>query len=134
MKQPRGYSWLFTVILFAALLLVGCQALNPLCGSARPVPSIASLSTNSITFAQVQQGLVLGVNGSHFVASSVVVINGKTVSTTVTSSQQLQVTITTSLISSPGTASFKVNTPSGNSGSLGCTSGGTSSALQLTIT
>jgi hypothetical protein len=28
----------------------------------------------------------------------------------------------------------KVNTPSGNSGDLGCTSGGTSKALVLTIT
>src|SRR5208337_5563727 len=37
-------------------------------------------------------------------------------------------------ISTPGTASVTVNTPSGNSGDLGCTSGGTSSALVLTIT
>ncbi len=135
MKQPHGSSsWLFTVVLFALSLLLGCQALNPLCGSARPVPSIGSLSANTITFTQVQQGFVLGVNGSHFVSSSAVVINGKTVTTTVTSSQQLQVTITTSLISGAGTASVKVNTPSGNSGNLGCTSGGTSSALQLIIT
>jgi hypothetical protein len=74
------------------------------------------------------------VNGSHFVSSSVVVINGTTLSTLATSSQQLQTTITTALISGPGTASVKVNTPSGNSGNLGCTSGGTSSALTLTIT
>ena len=33
-----------------------------------------------------------------------------------------------------GTAKVAVNTPSGNSGSLGCTSGGTSHALVLTIT
>jgi hypothetical protein len=64
-KQPHGSSWLFNVILFALVLLPGCQALNPLCGSARPVPSIASLSTNTIALAQVQQGFVLGVNGSH---------------------------------------------------------------------
>lgn len=134
MKQPHGSSWLFTVVLFALSLLLGCQALNPLCGSARPVPSIGTLSAKTITFAQVQQGFVLGVKGSHFVSSSAVVINGKTVTTTVTSSQQLQVTITTSLISGAGTASVKVNTPSGNSGNLGCTSGGTSSALQLIIT
>jgi len=74
------------------------------------------------------------VNGSHFVSSSVVVINGTTLSTKVTSTQQLQVTITTALISAPGTANVTVKTPGGTSGDLGCTSGGTSRALVLTIT
>jgi len=131
-KQP-GSFWPLSVILFALLLLPGCNSLNPLCGSARPAPVIASLSPSSITFAQVQQGFLLSVNGSQFVSSSVVLINGTTLSTTVTSSQQLQVTITTASISSPGTASVTVSTPSGNSGDLGCSSGGTSSALQLSI-
>jgi hypothetical protein len=131
-KRP-GSFWPLSVILFALLLLPGCNSLNPLCGSARPAPIIASLSPSSITLAQVQQGFLLSVNGSQFVSSSVVVINGTALSTTVTSSQQLQVTITAASISSPGAASVTVSTPSGNSGDLGCTSGGTSSALQLTI-
>ena len=118
----------------ALLLLAGCQALNVLCGSSRPAPSIGSLSATTITFAQVQQGFLLNVNGSHFVSSSVVVINGTTLSTQVTSNQQLRVTLTATLITGPGTAKVTVNTPSGNSGDLGCTSGGTSSSLQLTIT
>jgi hypothetical protein len=112
----------------------GCNAANPLCGSARPSPIIGSLSASTITFAEVQQGFVLTVYGSQFVSSSVGVINGTTLSTLVTSSTQLQVTITTTVISAPGTANVTVNTPSGNSGDLGCTSGGTSSALVLTIT
>src|SRR3974390_1198933 len=125
--------------LLSALLVVlpffpGCNALNPLCGSARPAPVIGSLSATTITFAEVQQGFLLTVNGSQFVSSSVVVINGTTLSTNVISSQQLQVTITTALISAPGTAMITVNTPSGNSGNVGCSSGGTSSALVLTIT
>jgi hypothetical protein len=123
---------------FCALLLVlvfpGCNALNPLCGSARPAPVIVSLSPSTITFAEVEQGVLLTVNGRQFVSSSVVVINGTTLSTKVVSSQQLQVMITTALISAPGTASVTVNTPSGNSGDVGCTSGGTSGALVLTIT
>jgi hypothetical protein len=56
---------------------------------------------------------------------------GTTLSTLATSSQQLQATITTAVISATGTASVKVNTPSGNSDDLGCTSGGTSSALEV---
>jgi hypothetical protein len=123
-----------STLLLALLLFQGCNALNPLCGSARPAPIIGALSPSTVTFAEVQAGFVLTVNGSQFVSSSVVVINGKTLSTLATSSQQLQTTITTAVISAAGTASVTVNTPSGNSGNLGCTSGGNSHALVLTIT
>lgn len=137
-SQPcnRGFSipWALLAVLLALLLLPACNALNPLCGSSRPAPVIASLSPSTVTFAQVQQGILLTVNGTEFVSSSVVIINGKTLATTVQSSQQLQVTVTTDVISGAGTASVTVNTPSGNSGYLGCSSGGTSSALTLTIT
>jgi hypothetical protein len=122
-----------SALLLAVLILQGCNALNPLCGSARPVPVLSSLSDPTISFAQVQQGFVLTLNGSQIVASSVVVINGTPLSTQVLSSKQLQVTITSALISAPGTASVTINTPSGNSGNLGCSSGGTSHALVLTI-
>jgi hypothetical protein len=121
-------------MLLAVLLLEGCNALNTLCGSDRPAPSISSLSATTITFAQVQQGFLLTVNGGHIVSSSVVVINETTLSTQVESSSQLQVTLTTALIVGPGTASVTINTPGGNSSDLGCTSGGTSKALTLTIT
>jgi hypothetical protein len=122
-------------LLFALLLVPACNnSLNPFCGSARPVPVIGSLSPSTMSFAQVEQGALLVVNGSNFVSSSLVVINGKTISTTVISNQQLRVTITTGLISGPGTVNVSVHTPSGNSGDLGCTSGGESSVLVLTIT
>jgi hypothetical protein len=133
-KPHNNSFWPRTAILLALLVLPGCNSINPLCGSARPVPVIGSLSASTITFAQVQQSFVLGVNGKNFVSASVVVINGTTLSTTVLSNQQLQVTITSGLISGPGTASVMVNTPSGNSGDLGCSSGGTSGTLKLTIT
>ena len=123
-----------SALLLALLIFQGCNALNPLCTSARPAPIIGTLSSSTISFAEVQQGFPLTVNGSQFVSSSVVVVNGTTLSTQATSSHQLHATITTALISTPGTASVMVNTPSGNSGYLGCTSGGTSRALILTIT
>ena len=97
-------------------------------------PSISSLSPSTVTFAQVQQGVVLTVNGSDFVTASVVVINGTGLATTFVSSTELQVTITTAQISGPGTANVTVNTPGGTTGTLACSSGGTSSALVLTIT
>lgn len=134
MKRICGSLPPLSALILALLLFQGCNAMNPLCGSARPAPILDSLSATTITFAQVQQGFLLTLNGSEFVAASVVVINGTTVTTQVVSSKQLSVTITTTLISAPGTASVTVNTPSGNSGYVGCTSGGTSHALVLTIT
>jgi hypothetical protein len=130
----KAYLRPLSALLLGLLILQGCNALNPLCISARPAPVIGSLSATTITFAQVQQGFLLNVNGSYFVSSSVVVVNGTMLNTTINSTQQLQVTITTALISGPGTANVTVKTPSGTSGDLGCTSGGTSHVLALTIT
>jgi hypothetical protein len=134
MKRIRAFLRVVSALLFALLLFQGCNALNPLCGSARPAPIIGSLSPSTATFAEVQKGLPLIVNGTQFVSASVIVVNGTTLSTLATSSQQLQATITTAVISAPGTANVKINTPSGNSGDLGCSSGGTSKTLVLTIT
>ena len=61
-------------------------------------------------------------------------VNGTALATTVISSTQLQVTLDSSVISGPGAENVTVNTPSGTTGNLGCTSGGTTSALVLTIT
>lgn len=116
------------------LFLPGCNSLNPLCRSARPAPQIGSLSPNTVTYAQVQQGVVLTVNGSHFVAASEVQVNGTVQATTVVSSTQLTVTLSTTMISGPGSVTVSVTTPAGNSGDLGCSSGGTSKTLTLTVT
>ena len=120
--------------LTALLLLAGCNnTLNPLCGSARPVPVIGSLAPSTVSFAQVQEGFVLVVNGSDFVSSSEVLINSIPLSSTVVSNEQLEVRLTTDVISAPGPVQVSVQTPSGNTGNLGCTSGGKSSALVLTV-
>jgi len=132
--MPSRTAVLSLAVLLALLFFPGCNATDPICGSSRPAPLIGSLSPSTMDFAQVQQGTVLIVNGSQFVSSSVVVVNGETLSTTVTSSQQLKVMITTGLISGPGAVNVFVHTPGGNSGDLGCASGGNSSVLVLTIT
>jgi hypothetical protein len=54
--------------------------------------------------------------------------------TTAISSTQMQATITTTQISSPGTAQITVHTPANLSGDLGCDSGGNSKALTFTVT
>ena len=120
----------------AASRLAGLPGLqsHALCGSSRPAPILNSLADTTITFAQVQQGFLLTLNGREFVGSSVVIIDGTTVNAQVLSSTQVSVTITATMISAPESASISVKTPSGNSGYVGCTSGGTSQALVLTIT
>ena len=120
--------------LLAVMFLTGCGALNPFCGSARPKPVLTSLEPNPASLAQVQQGLLLTVNGSHFYSSSILLWNGEALPTTVTSSTQLQATITTTQISSPGTTQIVVHTPGNLSGDLGCDSGGDSKALTFTVT
>ncbi len=132
--MPSRFTVLSPAVLLALLFLPGCNnALNPLCDSSRPAPLIASLSPSTVAFDQVQQGTVLTVNGSKFVSSTEVIINGKTLSATVTSGQQLQVPLTTSIITGPGPVDVTVHTPSGNTSDLGCTSGGNSSVLVLTV-
>ena len=128
------HSRLWLVAVLAVLFLPGCNnTLNPFCGSARPVPLIGSLSPSTVNFTQVEQGSVLTVKGSQFVSSSQVMINGRALSTTVVSNQVLKVTLSTGIISEPGTVKVNVLTPSGNTGDLGCSSGGKSTELALTV-
>jgi hypothetical protein len=121
-------------LLFLILFLSGCNALNPLCGSARPKPGLTSLAPNPAILSEVQQGLLLTVNGSHFYSNSIILWNGAALVTTVVSSTQMQTTITMTQISAPGTANIAVHTPSNLSGDLGCDSGGNSKALTFTVT
>jgi hypothetical protein len=125
---------MFVLVLLAGLFLSGCNnTLNPLCGSARPMPLISSLSPSTLTFAQIQNGAVLTVNGSHFVSASEIMINTTALGATIVSDQKLQVKLTPDVISGPGAVNVSVMTPSGNSGDVGCSSGGTSSVLILTV-
>jgi hypothetical protein len=126
-------SALQSLWLVALLFLPGCNALNPLCGSARPSPSLSSISPTTMVFAQLPPSFVLTATGGHFVASSVILFNGSSLATTVVSSSQLTANVTSSMIPAAGSFKVEVQTPSGNSGNLGCSSGGTSSAQTLTV-
>jgi hypothetical protein len=128
-----GLSFACLLVLSLAFLL-GCNnTLNPLCGSARPAPLIGSLSPSTVTFAQVQQGVMLTVNGSNFVSSTELLINSTPLGVTVVSDQVLKVKLTTGVVSGPGAVKVAAMTPSGNSADLGCSSGGKSSVLVLTV-
>jgi len=127
-RVARLSAWL-TVL----LLLPGCNSLNPLCGSARPVPILNSISPTTLVFSQLPPSFVIIANGSHFVSSSVVVFNGATLATVVTSNAQLTATITSSMIPAPGRFNVMVKTPAGNTADLGCSSGGTSKGQLLTV-
>jgi hypothetical protein len=133
MPRHQNRKSLFALLL-GILFLTGCGVSNPFCGTARPKPLLTSLAPNPASMAQVQQGLVLTVTGSHFYASSIVVWDGAVLPTTLVSATQLQATITTTQISSPGTAQITVHTPANLAGDLGCDSGGDSKALTFTVT
>jgi hypothetical protein len=126
---------IFSTSWCAALLLLvpGCNSLNPLCGSARPKPVLNSISPSTMVFAQLPPSFTLTATGTTFVASSVVIFNGATLATTVVNSTQLMVTITSGMIPAAGNFTVQVQTPAGNSGDLGCSSGGTSSGQNLTV-
>jgi hypothetical protein len=62
-----------------------------------------------------------------------VVINSTPLAATVVSAQQMKVKVSTDVIPAPGAVKVMAQTPSGNSGDLGCTSGGKSSVLTLTV-
>jgi hypothetical protein len=94
---------------------------------------IGALSPATMSFAEVQQGTTLAVNGSHFVSSSEVVINATPISAVVVSDQLMRVKLSTAVIPEPGEVKVMVQTPSGNSADLGCSSGGNSSVLMLTV-
>lgn len=129
------YRLSLAAVIAAVFVSTGCSnALNPFCGSSRPAPLIGSLSPSTVTFAQVQQGVTLTVTGNNFVQSSELVINGKTLGATIVNGQQMKIDLTTGVVSSPGKVNVKVLTPAGNSGDIGCDSGGQSSALTLTVT
>ena len=130
----RTYGLSCACLLALAVSILGCNnTLNPLCSSARPAPLIGSLSPSTMTFAQLQQGQTLTINGSNFVSSSEVMINSTPLGANIVSPQVMTVNLTTDVITGPGQVKVMVQTPSGNTGDLGCTSGGKSSALMLTV-
>ena len=132
--MPSRACALSIASLLAVLVLPGCNnTLNPLCSSARPAPVIGSLSPAEVTFAEVQQGVTITVTGSQFVSSSQVVVNTTPIAATIVSPKKLTVKLSSAVVSGPGPVKIMVQTPSGNAGDLGCTSGGDSSVLLLTV-
>ena len=132
--MPLRICTLPFLCLLSLLLLSGCNnTLNPLCGSARPAPVIGSLSPSTVSFSQIQSGTTITVNGTNFVSASQVMVNSTPLAATVVSSTKMTVKLTTDVISAPGTVKIEVSTPAGNSSDLGCTSGGKSSVLTLTV-
>jgi len=128
----RGVSFV-SLLAFGFVALNGCNTLNPLCGSARPAPQISSIAPSTVSFTDVQDGFTLTVNGSQFVSASQVVINSTALAATVVSPQQMKVKLSTAVIPELGSVKVMATTPSGNSGDVGCKSGGDSSVLTLTV-
>jgi len=91
------------------------------------------VSPTTVAFSQLPATFSLILTGSQFVSFSVVVFNGTTVPTTVNSKSQLTATVTSSLVAGAVTDSVQVQTPAGNSPDLGCSSGGKSGTVTVTV-
>lgn len=130
----RSCALWFACLLLLAFSAVGCNnTLNPLCSSARPAPVIGALSPSTVPFSQIMSGTTVTITGSNFVGATEVLVNSTPLSATVVSPTKLTVKLSTGEISGPGQVKIALETPSGNTADLGCTSGGKSSALMLTI-
>jgi hypothetical protein len=92
-------------------------------GSLNPVPAVSSLFPNRASAGSA--AFTLSVNGSGFIAASVVQWNGAPRSTTLASATQVRASITASDLAASGTAQLTVQTPAPG--------GGTSSVLSFTI-
>jgi len=122
------------VILVGTIVpLSGCNAINPVCRSARPSPVLTSIDPTSVSYSDVQQTFTLNIAGSRYVAASVAVIDSVQLATVVTSSTTITATVGPTDIKSPGTVQVWVFTPAGNTGDLGCSSGGNSSKTSLIV-
>lgn len=112
----------------AALLMSGCGGGSgsssggtpppPPPPASNPVPVIFSLNPSSATVSGT--AFTLTITGANFISTSSVEWNGNPVSTTYSTSSQLQAQIPASDLASPGSASVSVNNPTpggGNSGS-----------------
>lgn len=88
-----------------------------------PVPSISSLSPNSVSSGAA--AFVITVNGSNFIASTQVEVNGVQRVTTYVSPMQLTATVLASDIATPGNLQVGVRTPAPG--------GGASSTLTLRV-
>lgn len=131
--SSRVAKWWLAIPLLGLFAWPGCSSINPLCGSARPVPALASINPTSVTAGEAQGTFLLKVTGSNFVSSSVVVINKVQIATNVTSSSTITATVQSGDLNGAGSYGVWVNTPAGNSGDLGCSSGGSSSQATLTV-
>ena len=91
-----------------------------------PFPTISSINPTSVVVAAT--AFTLSLNGSNFVTSSIVNLNGSARSTTYVSPTELTAAILATDVTSPGAAAIAVtNPPNGVAG------GGTSAPVTLTI-
>jgi len=107
------------------LLLAGCGGgTQPTSSGSNPTPTISTISPNST--AAGGAAFTLTVNGTNFVAASMVNFGGSALATTFVNSTQLTAAIPAASIASTGTPAVTVTNPAPG--------GGTSKAINFTIT
>jgi YVTN family beta-propeller protein len=114
----------FAILGIASLLcLTGCGTAPPVTIQPNPVPTVATIFPNSAMAGGA--AFTLTVNGTNFVAASIISFGGAAAPTTFVSSTQLTAAIPSAAIASAGTATVTVTNPAPG--------GGTSNSLNFTI-
>ena len=124
--------WLVILWVVSPVFLAGCggnssQSVNnqpPPPSGSNPTPAITTISPNSA--AAGGAAFTLTINGTNFVAASMVNFGGTARTTTFVSAMQLNAAIPASAIASAGTAAVTVTNPAPG--------GGTSNTVNFTIT
>ena len=111
------------------LLLAGCgggtspSPINqPTSSGSNPTPTITTISPNSTVAGSTAFGLT--INGTNFVAASVVNFGGSALATTFLSSTQLLAAITAASVASTGTLAVTVTNPGTNISQTTTSNGG----------
>jgi YVTN family beta-propeller protein len=114
----------FGLLGIASLLcLTGCGTAPQVTTQPNPVPTVTTMSPSNAIAGTAP--FTLTVNGTNFVAASIVSFGGTTAATTFVSSTQVTAAIPAPAIASAGTATVTVTSP--------MPGGGTSNALNFTI-
>jgi DNA-binding beta-propeller fold protein YncE len=114
----------FVLLGIASLLcLTGCGAAPPVTSQPNPVPTVTTISPNNAIPGAA--AFTLTVNGTNFVAASIINFGGAATATTFVSSAQLTAAIPAAAVASAGTPAVTVTNPAPG--------GGASNVLSFTI-
>jgi IPT/TIG domain len=129
-NDMKTVNYLVTALLI--LIAVACGGYGSKTSVAGALPAISQLSPGSASMGGA--GFTLTINGSNFASNATVNWNGTAQTTTVISSSQLTIPVSSAMIANSGSVQITVTNPATSSGMYGGgTMAETSSPMMFTI-